>query len=156
MGRCYSASFAAVSVSALQDIFEVTAAATNSVTIHGWSLAQTTLVGNANEAVLLIEARRFIGSASGSGGASVTPQPIEDGSAAATSSVERNNTAPIGDPPEPGGSYGWTVREPWVHFYTAETRPVIAPGDRWVLANPTFFVSGSIALSGTLWFEEHA
>ena len=85
MGRIYVGHFEDVAVTAAQDLFELLAPSTAALAIHKWTLFQTTDVGDAAEEILELETVRGDGSVtSGSGGSTVTPQPIDNGGAAPT------------------------------------------------------------------------
>ena len=93
MGRMYTAAFKDTAVTAVQDLFEVSAPSDAVVVIHNWFVVQKTETGDAAEEMLLLTTNRGVGSVtSGSGGASVTPHPIADGDTAFGGTVERNNT----------------------------------------------------------------
>jgi hypothetical protein len=91
--RVYTVVFAAVSVSAAQDLFEITPADDKPVEIMGLSLCQ---VGNADVGDAQEECLRFSiirgYTASGSGGSAPTPVPVKANDAAAGFTAEVNNT----------------------------------------------------------------
>jgi len=157
MGRMYTAIFKSISVTVAQDFFEVLAATGKPVIIHGFSIAQSSDVSDAAEEMLVVVANRGVGAVtSGSGGSTVTPQPIDDGEAAATAVVERNNTSAM----SPGSgsieeleAHIINIRVPYTFWYTPETRPVITPGNRWALELETV-PADALVMSGTLWFQE--
>jgi hypothetical protein len=154
--RLYTAQVSAVAVSALQDLFEIAAPADAIVIIHGWSLLQTSDLGDAAEEVLRIETVRGVGATTGSGGSTVTPQPVSDGDPAFGGVVEANNTARMtagGGSLEVLEQYGWNVRIPWVHLFPPELRPVISPSQHFTLALPAA-PADEITFSGTITFEE--
>ena len=91
-GRVYCTHFKAVAVTAVQDFFEITAAAGKPVIIHGWSLSQSTEVADAAEEMLQLTTNRGVGATTGSGGSTHTPQPRSDTNTAAGATVEINNT----------------------------------------------------------------
>lgn len=157
MGRMYSATFKAIAVTAAQDLFEIAAPSDAAVIVHGFAVSQVTETGDSAEEMLQMTANRGVGSVtSGSGGASVTPQPLNDGDAAFGGTVERNNTTimAVGTGTlEELEAYAWNVRIPWERWYTPETRPVISPSNRWTLELETA-PADSITLEGTVWFEE--
>lgn len=153
----YTARFDDVAVTAAQDLFEILAPATGVVVIHGWSILQNTDAGDAEDEILRVETVRGDGSVtSGSGGSTDTPQPVDNGDAAAGSTVEINNTTRM-----VAGTgtidlleqYGWNVRVGLEKIYTPETRPVIAPSDRWTLSLDDT-PADSITMSGFVHFEE--
>lgn len=156
-GRMYTVQFNNLAISALQDLFEVLSA-TDSVTIvHGFSLFQTSDVGDAAEEILRLETVRGIGTVtSGLGGTTPTAQPIDDGDTAFGGTVEANNTTRMAAGTgslETLEMFGWNVRIPLTHFWTPETRPVITPGNRWTLSLPAA-PTDAITTSGMLWLEE--
>lgn len=159
MGQIYTARFDGVSVTALQDLFELKAASTCAVIIHDWSIYQTTDSGDSEEEILRIETvRGDSAEISGSGGTTVTPQKLGSLQAAAASTVEANNTTRMAGGSPPGssditGTYGWNVRVPLEKVYTPETRPVVGPGAYWALALPVG-PADALTMGGTLTFEE--
>lgn len=157
MGRMYVASFKGVAVTAAQDLFEIAAPSTMALIIHGWLVNQTTEVGDAQEEMLRLTTNRGEGTVtSGSGGSSVTARPLARGDAAASATVEANNTTimAVGT-----GTlielevHNWNERVPYQFWYTPETRPVVRPSDRWTLELETA-PADSVTMSGTIWFEE--
>jgi len=153
----YTAQVSAVAITAAQDLFEILAPSDAIVVVHGFSLFQTTDVGDAAEEILRLETVRGVGSVtSGSGGSTPTPQPLQDGDAAFGGTVEANNTTRMAAGTgtlETLGQIGWNVRIPMVHYYTPETRPILSPGNRWTLSLPAA-PSDSLTTSATVWFEE--
>lgn len=157
MSRIYTAQFSAVAVTAAQDLFEITAPTDAVVKIHDWEVFQTSDAGDAQEEQLRLECVRGVGSVtSGSGGSSVTPQPVEDGDAAFGGTVEANNTTRMAAGSgslETLPQIGWQVRYPKEKVYTPETRPTISPGNRWTLSLPVA-PADALTLCGTVTFEE--
>lgn len=156
MSRMYITHFKAVACTAVQDFFEILAATAKPVKIHGFSLSQTTEVGDAAEEGLLVTTNRGVGATSGSGGSTHTPQPIDDPDTASGAVVEINNTTAMtagGGSIEELEAHCWNVRVPYVFWYTPEMRPRIVPGDRWTLELETT-PADSITVSGNVWFEE--
>jgi len=157
MGRLYTATFKSIAVTAAQDLFEI-AGPTDAVTvIHEWGLFQTTELGDAAEEQLLLTTNRGVGTVtSGSGGATVTPQPISDGDPAYGGTVERNNTTQMAvgtGTLEELEVLAYNVRVPFQRIYTPETRPVISPGNRWTLELEST-PADSITMHGYVIFEE--
>jgi hypothetical protein len=156
MGRRYTAQFNAVAVTAAQDFFEITAPSGAVVLVHEWEIFQTSDVGDAQEEILRIETVRGVGSTtSGSGGSTVTPQPIEDGDVAFGGTVEANNTTRLAAGTgslETLEQRGWNVRGAYMRIYTPETRPVVLPSARWTLSLPAA-PADSLTTSGTVTFE---
>lgn len=157
MPRLYTAQFNAVAVTALQDLFEIQAPTDAVVKIHDWEIFQTSDFGDAQEEVLRLECVRGVGTVTtGSGGTTVTPQPVEDGDVAFGGTVKANNTTRMAvgtGTLETLPQLGWQVRYPKEKVYTPETRPVISPGNRWTLSLPVG-PADSLTVSGTVTFEE--
>lgn len=159
MGQIYTARVERVTVSALQDLIEIKAATSCVVIIHDWSVFQISDTGDTAEELLTIETvRGDSAEVSGSGGTTVTPQKQGSLQAAASSTVEANNTTRngAGSPPATSdilGSYGWNVRVPLEKVYTPETRPVVGPGAYFMVALPQP-PADALTLGFTITFEE--
>lgn len=157
MGRMYVTKFTDVAVTAAQDLFEIAAPSTGIVIVHEWGVSQNTDVGDAAEEILRLEEVRGDGTVtSGSGGSTHTPQPIDNGDAAAGSTVEINNTTRMAAGTgvlDELAQYGWNVRTHFEKVYTPETRPVVTPSDRWTLALDDT-PADSLTMSGYVLFEE--
>jgi hypothetical protein len=156
-GRMYTAVFKDIAVTAVQDLFEVAAPSDAVTVVHRVMLTQSTETGDAAEEMLRLTTNRGVGSVtSGSGGGSVTAQPVSDGNSAFGGSVERNNTTAMAAGSgslEELESFGWNVRVPFDLIWLPEFRPVISPGNRWTLELESA-PADSVTMSGTLWFEE--
>lgn len=157
MGRMYQTMTAAVAVTTAIDIWEILAATAKPIRIHGWTLSQTTDVGDAAEEVLRINEVRGVGTVtSGSGGSSPTVHPLDDNDAACGATVEANNTTRMAAGTgtlETLSERGWNIRIPLEVIYTPEMRPRVNPGDRWTLgivAAP----ADSVTISTSITFEE--
>lgn len=158
MGRMYTVVAKAIAVTAAQDFIEILAATGKGTIIHEWTVSQTTEVGDAQEEGLLLTTNRGVGSVtSGSGGGSVTAQPIQDADTAYGGTIERNNTTimAVGSGTlEELEAYAWNVRVPFQKVYTPECRPYVAPGNRWTLELETT-PADSITVTVTMIIEEH-
>lgn len=153
MGRIYTAQFTDVSVSAIQDIFEIVAPADAVVVIHDLFIGQKSDVGDAAEEILSVQLTSGH-TTSGSGGSSVTPVPVNLGDAAFGGTVEANNTTQAAD----GTivvhySWQWNIRGPFEKIWTPETRPVLSPSRRACVELPVA-PTDAITVSGTITFEE--
>jgi hypothetical protein len=155
-GKYYTASFKDIAVTAVQDLFEITAPSGAAVIIHGWSVSQKSEVADAAEEGLTLVTNRGVGSTTSGNGTSVTPQPTDDDTAAAAATVERNGTTVMA---AGSGSieelevHAWNIRAPFIMFYPPELRPKIKASARWTLELETA-PADSITMSGTVWFEE--
>lgn len=158
MGRRYTAVFKDIAVTAAQDLFEIAAPSDSIVVIHDWTISQKTEFGDAQEEMLLLTTNRGVGTVtSGSGGASVTPLPVEYQDSAFGGTVERNNTTIMavgtGTLNTDLELIAWNIRIPIQRIYTPETRPIIGPSNRWTLELETV-PADSITMSGMITFEE--
>lgn len=157
----YTGTFNNVSVSALQDFFEIKSATNTIVKIHGWSIGQTSDAGDAQEELLRLEAvRGNIATAavsSGTGGSTSIPNAIENSDQAFGGTFETNNTTRLSagspDALEYLEYHIWNVRVPITMIYTPEMRPSIGPGCFWTLGLPSA-PADALTVSGTIWFEE--
>lgn len=154
MGRMYTAEFENVSVSAVQDFFEVTPSTQKPVAIHAIFLSQVTDVGDANEEMLRIKIIRGH-TTTGSGGTTSTPAPLDpDDAAAGDATLEVNNTtvATAGTPLDLHCE-AFNIRTGWVYMPTPEMRPVVKNAE--LLVVQLMNAPGSaIFMSGTIYFEE--
>lgn len=157
MGRAYTASFKAVAVTAQQDLFEILGATAKPIYIVGWSLTQSTEVGDAQEEGLSLTTNRGAGAVTtGSGGSTPTAQPIDDDDTAFGGTVKTNNTTKMlvgSGALEELECHNWDIRMPWLFWYPPEVRPKIKPGDRWTLELETT-PADSITMSGTVYLIE--
>lgn len=153
MGRRYTAQFSAVAVTAQQDLLEIVAPADAVVIIHAMELSQVTEAGDAAEEQLQILVKRGA-TTSGSGGTSVTPNPLEFGDAAFGGTVEANNTTKA-----TAGTItthqvpDWNVRMPYLYIPTPEMRLVLSPSQRMTIELATT-PADSITMSGSVHLEE--
>ncbi len=139
MGQIYDGVFPSIAVTALQDFFEILAPADAIIVVHGWEIFQTSDTGDAEEEILELETVRGLGSTTGSGGATITPQPNMRGYAVSGAVVKRNNTTRMiagGGSLEILEKFGWNNRIPLEKIYTPETRPIVSAGDFWTLSLP--------------------
>jgi len=155
MAEMYSASFSAVAVTAAQDFFELIVPSTKVVLVHEVLLGQSSDVGDAAEEILNLLFKRGVGSTTGTGGTqAATPVKMETGQSAAGSTYDYNNTTKM-----TAGTITtlradtWNVRGPYQWLPTPETRPVLAPSERFTVELVSA-PADSLTVSGTLIFEE--
>ena len=155
MGRMYSVVFQNVSVTALQDFFELATPATGVLKLHSVVLAQSSDVGDAAEEMLRVEIARFTGApTSGSGGTVPTPAPLEGGAAASGVTTEVNNTTEIsGGTKEILHADAFNIRSGWLYHPTPEERPGIGPSDHMVITLLTA-PADALTMDGTAIYEE--
>ncbi len=152
MGRVYAASFADVAVTAIQDLFQITAHSTGVVVLHEVHVSQRSDVGDAAEEILLLELTRDY-TVTGSGGSTVTPTPVNPGDTAFGGTVLANSTVQAGTgTPVSLGRWTFNIRAGFDKVWTPETRPIVRPSGIIVLELPVA-PADSLTMSGTLVFE---
>ena len=157
MGRIYSVVFENVSVSAAQDFFEISPADDKPVRILGLQLANvggTADAGDAQEELLRLTIKRGF-TASGSGGTTPTPSPLDPNDAAAGFSAEVNNTTPANT----GTALtlfadGINVRIPYQQYFTPETCPKASQANTTIVVRLEGAPADAVSMSGTLFVEE--
>ena len=87
-GRMYSAVFESVTVTAVQDLFEIAPAINTLVVLHGVIITQDN-----SEVSLQLPFTIGRTSASGSGGSTPTARPLDIGTSAFAGTLEANNTS---------------------------------------------------------------
>lgn len=154
--RTYSVQFDNVSVSAIQDFFELTPADDKPIEIVGLFLSQTGAadVGDANEECLPIQIIRGYTS-SGSGGSSPTPAPIKPTDTAAGFSAEVNNTTVANT----GTavilhSDNFNVRAGYQNWWPEGAEPAASQANTTLVVRLTRAPADAILLSGTVYVRE--
>lgn len=158
MGRMYTVQFDNVSVSAIQDLFEITPADDKPVAIRGLFVSQTGVadVGDAAEEMLTVQIIRGY-TASGSGGSAPTPAPISPVDTAAGFASEVNNTTIANT----GTavilhSDNFNVRAGYQMMWPDDMAPRATQANTSIVARLTRAPADAITLSGTLYVEELA
>jgi hypothetical protein len=148
----YSAAFAAVSVTAAQDIFELVAPAAITVAIHGLLIGQSSDYGDAAaEGIGLSFLRGH--TTSGSGGTTLTPTPLWPGGAAASGVYEANNTTvATGGTPVTMLADAINVQGGYQLWFPPEARLILTGAQRGVFRITA--PADAITMSGTVFFEE--
>lgn len=153
IGRVYSVSFEKVSVSAVQDLFQIKGAAGKILLIRRVSVSDVDAAQpTAGELALRC---RFLPATvtDGSGGSSPTPRPFDPGDAAASFTAKANNTTQA----TTTGTAA-TLEENGCHVYSGydysfPKPPVIGPSESFtfeLITTPT----ATYILSGTVIVEE--
>jgi hypothetical protein len=143
----YSAVFEEVSVSAVQDLFEINAPSDAVVVVHGFEISQSS---DTDSEMLNLLVHRA--TTSGSGGSTPTPRPMEAGDAAFGGTVEANNTTQ-GTEGNHIHSAAFNVLNGYIWMPTPEMRPVISPSGRLVIELQTA-PGDALTMSGVVYFEE--
>jgi len=131
----YTASFNQVSISAVQDLWEILFPSDCAALLLGIYFSQNTDVADAEEEILYTSLRRVTGApTSGSGGSTPTPRPTQTGMPASGATVEANNTTQLS-----GGTnvvlepIEFNLRLPDKSIYIPEERYIFSPSERVVL-----------------------
>lgn len=153
MSGVYTVQFNGVAVTAAQDLFELVAASGKPIVILGFSLSQTTELGDAAEEALSILLKSGQ-STSGSGGSSPTPVANDSTMAAASFAAEANNTTKASSGTiVTHGSWAWNIRQPLDVLFTQEQQLVMAASRRCTL-ELVGAPADSVTMNGTIWVQE--
>lgn len=154
--RAYAATSQAVSVTGSQDLIEIAPASNKVVTIRGFSIGAAGGTADAADAQeeLLSYSVCANATATGSGGTTITPAPLNQNDAAAGATVKANNTTKAGGSPNRVFMEGtWNNRVEELVFFPPELMPVVANDDVFELRLNTA-PADSLAISTTVWFDE--
>lgn len=156
-GRVYAVPFDNVAVAAAQDFFELSPADDKPIRILGLQLSNVGGVadaGDAQEELLRLTIKRGF-TASGSGGSSVTPVPLNPNDAAAGFAAEANNTTVANTGT---GTLvfadGLNVRIPYQQLWTPETWIMASQANTTIVIRLETAPADSVAMSGVLYVEE--
>jgi hypothetical protein len=156
MSRLYTVVFGAVSVSAAQDLFEITPADDKPVEIVGLSLCQTgnSDVGDAAEECLRFSIVRGH-TVSGSGGSAPTPVVIKPNDTAAGFTAEVNNTT-IANTGTTTIIHedSFNVRAGYLNWWPPGAEPTANQGNTTIVVRLNSAPADAITLSGTLYVRE--
>lgn len=150
MGIMYSASFEEVNVTAAQDLFELLVAAAAAVKVHQVTITQSSDAGDAQAEMLPILIHR--GTATGTGGTTVTPSPTNIGDPVYSGTVEANNTTQSAE----GTFIHAEAFNVQIGFYYMPT----PKGQFWIPPSGFFIVelqaapNDGLLMNGTILFEE--
>ncbi len=150
--RLYTASFSAVATTTATDIFELTAAADRPIDIVGWTIFQTTDLGDSQEEVIDLSLQR--GVTAGSGGSSVTVVDYGGrGESTTDTTVNRMVTTA-----HTGGTVmfrkGWNIRIPEEFWLPPELYGYVDAGTDPVTLTMTA-PADSITVSGSIFWREY-
>ena len=157
IGRIYTVVFENVTVSASQDLFELTPADDKPILLMGLTLDNvggTADAGDAQEEMLRLLIRRGH-TVSGSGGSTPTPTPVLTGNPASGFTSEVNNTtiANTGTTKDLWAG-GWNVRVPLREFWPEELMLGAAQGDTTIVVRLLSTPADALSVSGTLYVVE--
>ena len=154
----FTATFAAVAVTAAQDLFEIVAPANSRVRLLELDIGQYTDFGDAAAEILSISIHRGH-TTSGSGGSTVTPANLDPYSRVAGATVEANNTTVATTAGVLLWSTAWHIQAGFVWRPLEDVHE--APYRRHILIKPSQRLvvritapADSITVNGTMLFEE--
>ena len=153
MSGVYTVQFNGVAVTAQMDLFELVANSAKPIVILGFSLSQSTEVGDSAEEALSILLKSGQ-TTSGSGGSTPTPVANDSTMAAASFTAEANNTTKASAGTiVTHGAWNWNIRVPLDVLFTQEQQLVMAASRRCTLELATT-PADSITMSGVVWVQE--
>jgi hypothetical protein len=156
MSRMYTVVFDNVSVSAIQDFFELTPADDKPIELIGLMLSQTGVadIGDAAEEILPIKISRGF-TASGSGGSAPTPSVIKVSDTAAGFTAEVNNTTVANTGTETILMVdNFNVRAGYMCWFPPGAEPSASQANTTMTIRLTRAPADAITLSGTAWVRE--
>jgi len=153
MPRSYSVSFTAVAITAAQDIFEIQPADDKPVRLLGITFGQTSDVGDANSENLGVQVIRGY-TASGSGGTTPTPAPLDgiDTAAGFTSEVNNTTVANTGTAVTLHSDV-INTQAGYAYFWPEGMQPQASQANTTIVVRITA-PADSITASGTLYLQE--
>jgi len=153
MGQIYTAPFESITVTALQDLFELIAPADAILEVIRWRITQEE---SETSEQLGFATKQAVGAyTSGSGGGTITPAKTMTGDPASGSTAERNNTT---EAVAGSGSlttlerYGENVLNGTEIIYLPEERPIVSPTDAFIIG--LMVAPTSLEMSGVIVWEE--
>ena len=154
MARTYTVPFTAVSVSAAQDLWEITPADDKPIRVLGLVLGQYSDAGDANAEILSVKISRGWGT-SGSGGTTPTPSPVDPADAAAGFATEMNNTtvASTGTEVVLFGDT-WNTQAGYQMWFPEGTQPECSQANGAILTVRITAPADAITANGTLFVSE--
>lgn len=152
-GRTYAVPFAAVAVSAAQDLWEITPADDKPIELVGIEIGQYSDSGDAADELLSLQIIRGFTS-SGSGGSSVTPNPLDPNSSAAGFTAECNNTtvANTGTTATLHAA-AFNVRAGYLNYWPLDCRPKANQANTTLVVRITA-PADALTMNGTLYVRE--
>jgi hypothetical protein len=148
----FSAPLTPTSITTTVDLFHVTAAAENAVTLLAMELYNTTDVGDTQEEVLSIAMAR--GVTGGSGGTGLTEVNFGDAGGSAVSATVLGLNTTVSTAGTVIAHMGWNVRVPFFWCPIPELRPTIDSTQDPVVFRLLAAPADAITIGGTIyWYE---
>lgn len=151
-GHIYTASFSAVTVTLLQDLFQLLASATVPIRILSVRIGQSSDAGDAQAEMLAIRLSRSDMTVNGSGGTTATPALHSPGSSAAATVAEVNNTT-LSTVQTIIVSDAFNVQAGWLYLPTPDEIITILPTEGFIVNLPVG-PADPLTTSGSVTFEE--
>ena len=154
-GRRYRAPINIGSTSAQVDIFELLAGTNTPLALTGFTLGQTSEVGDAQEEQLALVLKYVTGSPTSGSGTGVTIQRVMPGDAATSATLKAGSTTKL-----TGGTsaelerFAWNVRQDFQVIWIPEMWQVCAGGNRLVLELVTTPADAIAGIVGSVHFAE--
>lgn len=153
MGRMYTVAFSAVTVSAAEDLFEITPADDKPVKLRGLFIGQSSDAGDAQDEMLQVSIIRGH-TTSGSGGSAATARQLSSIDTAAGFAAEVNNTTTA----SAGTTHTlhtdtFNVRAGYQLWFPPECCPMASQADTTIVVRITA-PADALTMSGTLYVEE--
>ena len=153
MGRMYTVAFSAVTVSAAEDLFEITPAGDKPVKLRGLFIGQSSDAGDAQDEMLQVSIIRGH-TTSGSGGSAATARQLSSIDTAAGLAAEVNNTTTA----SAGTTHTlhtdtFNVRAGYQLWFPPECCPMASQADTTIVVRITA-PADALTMSGTLYVEE--
>lgn len=153
MPRTYAVSFNAVAITAAQDLFEISPADDKPVRLLGLVVGQYSDVGDANSENLGISIIRGY-TASGSGGSTPTPAPMDGIDTAAGFAAETNNTTVANTGTAVTlWSDVWNTQAGYVNWFPEGAQPQASQANTTIVVRITA-PADSVTTNGTLIVQE--
>lgn len=159
--RQYSVAFENVSISAVQDLFNIAPASDKPIRLVGLTLSNvdgTTLVGDANEDMLRLSIRRMLATVTnGTGGSSATPVSKDQndtafgGTARVNDATTRASTSGTNSLWLPDG---WNTRIPYALWFPPEMCLEASVSTTHIIVGLDTAPKSAVHCSGCLFFEE--
>jgi hypothetical protein len=153
-GRLYSVSFTAVSISAVQDLFNIISGASKITAIHSVELAQIT---QTTVGALRLRFRYVPATVTnGSGGGTATPRPFVVGDAAATFTARINDTTQASSSGTIVDIWSdqWNLLNGFLWVPPAVNRPIVVAQSAAFVVSLDVAPGSAITCSGTIVVEE--
>ncbi len=152
--RVYTATFAGVAVTALQDLFSLIAGANAPITLISCVISQSSDYGDSEEEGLLIDIIRGNGTV-GSGGSAPTVRKLDTHGGAAIATVRANDTTEASAGTEESlYPVVWNIRMPWEHRPLPEERIRVDTVDDIIAIRLLTTPGDSLTVDGVITWQE--